>query len=129
MKRRPVSYFITVSVLLLMVLMIMQPPLMACAESPRKPIKLKVGWYPMEHAQEYDEEGNPCGLSYRYLQEISKYTGYEFEYVDGSFDQCMDWLKNGDIDMLFFVRYTAERASQFQYIDIPICSADSELIR
>ena len=128
MKRRPVSYFITVSVLLLMVLMIMQPPLMACAESPRKPIKLKVGWYPMEHAQEYDEEGNPCGLSYRYLQEISKYTGYEFEYVDGSFDQCMDWLKNGDIDMLFFVRYTAERASMFQYIDIPICDADSELI-
>ena len=52
MKRRPVSYFTYVSVLLLMVLMIMQPPLMACAESPKKPIKLKVGWYPIEHAQE-----------------------------------------------------------------------------
>ena len=89
MKRRPVSFFTYVSVLLLMVLMIMQPPLMACAESPKKPIKLKVGWYPMEHAQEYDEEGNPCGLSYRYLQEISKYVKRASELVK----QCQEQLR------------------------------------
>ena len=45
---------------------------------------VRVGWYNSESFQEGDADGNrKSGYSYQYLQSVSNYTGWEYEYVSG----------------------------------------------
>jgi signal transduction histidine kinase/DNA-binding response OmpR family regulator len=47
---------------------------------------LKVAFVQMEGFFEYDGQGNPTGYGVELMNEISKYSGYQFEYVEAS-----DW--------------------------------------
>ena len=44
------------------------------------------------------------------MQRISYLTGWEYEYVYGSFTECMDMLERGEIDLFGNVSYTAKPA-------------------
>lgn len=88
---------------------------------------VRVGWFPLEGSQEYDEHGNPCGYSYDCLQALSRHTGLTFEYVGGSFAECLAMLKHGDLDLMLFVQYTAERGQSLSFCDVPLCKLSSFL--
>lgn len=60
------------------------------------------------------ENGRRSGYGYEYLQKISYYTGWEYEYVYDSFESLLKKLEEGEIDILADVSYNEERA---QYID------------
>lgn len=88
--------------------------------SPSKasPRVVRVGWFESEGVHTVDENGNPAGFDYEYLQALAQYTGWEYELVPGTWTESLEALKNGDIDLLNIVNKTAERE---EYLDF--CSS------
>ncbi|MBQ8982666.1 MAG: GGDEF domain-containing protein [Lachnospiraceae bacterium] len=78
--------------------------------------KVRVGWYQSDHFQEGDaDQDYKSGYSYEYLQDVSNYTGWEYEYVSGSWSELYDALLEGEIDVLAGLSYTEERAELINY--------------
>ena len=81
--------------------------------------KVRVGWYDSSFCY-YDSFGRRCGIDYEYQQKISAYTGWEFEYVEDSWPNLLEKLKNGEIDLLSDVSYKPEREEFLLYSDLPM---------
>lgn len=81
---------------------------------------LKIGYFDYSGFIEKGSDGRFAGYGVEYLQELSKYTGWEYEYVYGNWSQCLERLKNGEIDMLCTAQYTEERAKYYDYCDYSI---------
>lgn len=79
----------------------------------KKPIR--VGWFEVDGYQYQDDNGNRSGYGYDYYQEIAKYTGWTYEYVPGTWQECLGRLNTGEIDILSFVQYSQERDA---YLDL-----------
>ena len=61
-------------------------------------------------------EGNPkSGYGYEYLQELSYLTNWKYEYVYGGFNELLEKLKNGEIDVMGNLSYTPERAQEISF--------------
>ena len=62
---------------------------------------VKVGWPLISGLQEYDKEtGVYSGYNYEYLNKISKYCNFDYEFYIGTMNECEELLKNGEIDIL-----------------------------
>lgn len=78
--------------------------------------KVRVGWYNSDHFQEGEtEQDRKSGYSYEYLQGVSNYTGWEYEYVYGGWSELYDAFLDGKIDLLAGLSYTEERAPFVNY--------------
>lgn len=94
-------------------------PLPVKAEQTEKTIR--VGYFSFPGFQEYDEEGNPYGYNVDYLEEISKYTKWNYEYVPAeSWVAAVKMLRNGEIDLLAPAQRTPEREAEFLFPDYSI---------
>ena len=76
---------------------------------------VRVGYFPYFNFQEGSYGEHKQGAGYEYLQKISYITGWKYEYVYGSFKECLDMLADGEIDLLGSVGYTPERAESIDY--------------
>ncbi|MCR4954501.1 MAG: GGDEF domain-containing protein [Treponema sp.] len=65
----------------------------------------------------FSEADPKAGYSYEYMQTIAGYTGWNYEYVYGEWDDLYTALLNGDIDLLSDVSYTEERKKLINYPD------------
>ena len=87
----------------------------ALPESARNETKtIRVGW----HEEPYfikDQLGRKSGYSYEYQQKLAAYTGWEYEYVEGSWAELTQKLKTGEIDLLANVSYSEERARDYLF--------------
>ncbi|WP_050636251.1 EAL domain-containing protein [Candidatus Stoquefichus sp. SB1] len=81
---------------------------------------IKVGFIDYKGFIEKSKTGVYSGYAVDYLNEISKYTQWEYRYVFDTWENCLEKLKNGDIDILCNAQYTAEREQYFDYSDLPI---------
>jgi signal transduction histidine kinase/ActR/RegA family two-component response regulator len=82
----------------------------ASAASSDSPV-VKIGYYYDSDYYYKDGQGNYCGYDAEYFYEISKYTNWQYQYVDfGSFEDAYAALENGKIDLLPSLFYTEERA-------------------
>ena len=84
---------------------------------------VRVGWYESAFHQT-DEFGRKSGYGYEYQQEVATYTGWSYEYVEGSWSELFDMLVAGDIDLLSDVSYTPERAEKILYSSEEMGSED-----
>ncbi|MBR6185189.1 MAG: transporter substrate-binding domain-containing protein [Clostridia bacterium] len=86
-----------------------------CEES----VTVRVGWH---EAPYYftDQLGRRFGYSYEYQQKIAAYTGWNYEYVEGSWAELMQMLLDGEIDLMANVSYTKERAQSILYASLPM---------
>lgn len=75
---------------------------------------VKVGYVIYDGYQEGAKEEPKSGYGYEYLQQIAYYAGWKYEYINGTFYELTEKLKNGEIDIMGDLSYTKERA---QYID------------
>ncbi|MFQ6844007.1 MAG: ATP-binding protein [Lachnospiraceae bacterium] len=82
-------------------------------EEENKPVR--VGYFPYANFQEGGYGEHKQGAGYEYLQKISYITGWKYEYVYGSFKECLDMLADGEIDILGSVSYTSERAESIDF--------------
>ncbi len=75
---------------------------------------VRVGWFDSAYNRK-DAMGRRSGYSYEYQRKIAAYTGWSYEYVEGSWIELMDMLQNGEIDMLGGVSYTEERTEKMLF--------------
>ncbi|WP_448915193.1 ATP-binding protein [Eubacterium ramulus] len=76
---------------------------------------VRVGYFPYANFQEGGYGEHKQGAGYEYLQKISYITGWKYEYVYASFEECLDMLEDGEIDLLGSVSYTPERAEAIEF--------------
>ena len=108
---------VTALLLCLMIITAIASPVTALAKDTRKTIR--VGW----HEEPYfitDQYGRRSGYSYEYQRKVAAYTGWDYEYVKGSWSDLFQMLKNGDIDMMSNVSYTDERTKDMLYASLPM---------
>ena len=60
---------------------------------------VRVGWYQVDGLQEIGD-GKVSGYDYEYLRAIVQYTGWQYEFVPGSWSECLARLADGKIDLL-----------------------------
>ena len=48
------------------------------------------------------------GYGYEYLQKVASYTGWQYEYVYGTWDELYEKLVNGEIDLMASIAYSKE---------------------
>ena len=93
-------------------------PAFADAAAPKL---VRVGCFDIENFLELNADGSVHGYGADYLNEIAKHTGYQYEYVHGTWTECLQWLKDGTIDLLFPAEYSAQRAEDFGFTQSEIC--------
>ena len=105
------KYFLIITCLVLG--LSMAAPAYLYAKSPVRKI-IRVGWYDSSF-HNINQLGRRAGYSYEYQQRIAAYTGWKYEYVEGSWSDLFEMLAAGEIDLLSDVSYTQERAKTILY--------------
>ena len=80
---------------------------------------VKVGWHEVPYFIT-DENGRRSGYTYEYQSKLAAYTGWDYEYVEGSYSELLQKLMDGEIDMLGNVSYLDERAEKILYSSVPM---------
>ncbi len=96
---------------------ILLPAAAAAAQQENKVVR--VGWFDSSFCY-YDQFGRRCGVDYEYHQKISAYTGWTYEYVEDSWPNLLQKLKDGEIDLLSDVSYKPERDEYMYFSDLPM---------
>ena len=100
--------------LVLSFLMLLATPFAASAAQPEDTV-IRVGIFDYEAFYGTDADGEPYGYGYEYLNALAKYGGFRYEYVYGSWAECLTWLESGEIDMLDSAQKYAEREEKFLF--------------
>ncbi|MBR3019477.1 MAG: diguanylate cyclase [Clostridia bacterium] len=80
---------------------------------------VRVGWYGSPFNM-IDEHGRRSGYAYEYQRKIASYTGWTYDYVEGSWPELFQMLLDGEIDLMSDVSYTAERAERMLFPNLPM---------
>ncbi|MEG0778085.1 MAG: transporter substrate-binding domain-containing protein [Oscillospiraceae bacterium] len=88
------------------------------AEISTNPKVIRFGWYDYAGFYQLDENGYRSGYGYDYLQELARYGGWSYEYVNGTVKELTQMLVDGEIDMMGSTMFTPERAEEMEFSDI-----------
>ena len=80
---------------------------------------VRVGWYESPF-NITDELGRRSGYAYEYQRKIAAYTGWRYEYVEGTWSELIQMLAQGEIDLMSDVSYMAERTEYMLYPNLPM---------
>ncbi|MGN1231807.1 MAG: substrate-binding periplasmic protein, partial [Anaerotignum sp.] len=75
---------------------------------------VRVGFFPCPFNIK-DENGHLSGYAYDYQQDIAAYTGWKYEYVEATWPELLQMLKDGEIDLLSDVSITPEREKEMLF--------------
>ena len=76
---------------------------------------VRVGYIDYAGFIEEDTDGSYSGYGVEYLEEIAKYTNFKYEYIYGTWSECMAMLENHEIDLLCTAKRTEEREEKFDF--------------
>lgn len=82
--------------------------------------KIRVGYMDYEGFISPDGNGGFQGYGAAYLNKISQYTNWEYEYVFGTWSEILEFLKEGKVDLVCAAQYTQERAAVYGYSEYPM---------
>ncbi|MDO5417573.1 MAG: EAL domain-containing protein [Lachnospiraceae bacterium] len=88
-----------------------------------------MGYVSREGFHATDENGNHCGYNVEYLNAIAEYTGWKYEFVEGSWSDCLKKLECGEIDLLGAMEKTDERTKTMRFASLPFVHAASCLFQ
>ncbi len=94
-----------------------------CADNANS-ITVKVGWFFTSENSKTDFSG----YNFEYLQAISQFTGWNYQLVHCSFNECLKELADGSIDLLTYTLKTPEREKIYDYSDSPAGQEDKFLV-
>lgn len=89
---------------------------------------LKVAFPPSPGISEIDENGNYVGLMVDYLNEIAKYTDWEYEYIETDAETMVDDLLEGKYDLAGGIFYTTGLEEYFGYPEYSMGSSRAFLL-
>ena len=102
--------------LLILAVLFFVAPCLNVQAADSQPLKtVRVGYLIYPGYQEGEGDAPKSGYGYEYLQQIAYYAGWEYEYVNGSFNELLEKLKKGEIDIMGDLSYTEERAQDISY--------------
>lgn len=91
---------------------------------------VKIGCYENEIFQEGADGEKPIfGYAYEYYRKLSEYTGWEYEYVYGTFSEVYQKLVNGEIDLLAGLAKADDRMDIIAYPNEPMGNEKYNLIK
>lgn len=102
---------------LFIIFMLILAPCFPCTASAGEDtgVTLKVAYSDNSSYIIQNSNGSFYGYGVDYLNEISRFTNWNYEYVNCSFEQSLEMLENGDIDLVCCVQRTASREKQFLF--------------
>ena len=119
-QNRPIIGIIRILSLLLVPVFMLAAVLPVCARAEDgKSRVVRVGWFESPYYMT-DSFGRRSGYAYEYQQKIAAYTGWKYEYVEGSWPDLFQKLINGEIDLLSDVSLTKERAEKMLFPSLPM---------
>ena len=80
---------------------------------------VRVGWYESSYNTR-DPSGRRSGYAYEYQRKLAAYTGWNYEYVSGSWSDLLEMLETGSIDLMSDVSWTEERADRMLFSSYPM---------
>ena len=101
----------------IVLLIALMPALPAHAEDGGTTVR--IGWHEVPYYIK-DQNGRCSGYTYEYQCKVAAYTGWDYEYVEGSYSELLQKLMDGEIDMLGNVSYLDERAEKILYSSVPM---------
>ena len=78
---------------------------------------LRVAYPELEGMSETDENGTRHGIVVDYLNEIAKYTGWQYEYIDTAAEDMIPEFLDGQYDLMGGTYYQPEFEQYFAYPD------------
>ena len=78
---------------------------------------LKVAFPQVKGLTETDQNGKRHGLVVDYLNEIAKYTGWEYQYIDIPVDELMEEFSEGKFDLMGGTYYIPGLEEEYAYPD------------
>ncbi len=113
MKRGRTTQYIAVIVVLVCIISTICHTGMYADENKKKVIR--VGYIGYNGFIGKNEGGSYEGYGVEFLNEIGKYTGYEYTYELDTWSKCLEKLKNHEIDIVCTAKYTKERDEVYDY--------------
>ena len=89
---------------------------------------VRVAFPEVEGISETDADGVGSGILYDWLAEVSKYTGWTYEFVDGDVQGLMKRTSAGEIDLMGGMYYREQLVESFQYSNFAIGANHALLI-
>ena len=80
---------------------------------------IRVGWHEAPYFIK-DKFGRRSGYSYDYQCKVAAYTGWTYEYVEGTWSELLQMLKEGKIDLMSDVSFMQERTKDMLYASLPM---------
>lgn len=115
-------------IIILTIMMTFAVPIRVSAQE--QPKTIRVGYYENEVFQEGAKDGVvKSGYAYEYYLKLSEYTGWEYEYVYGSFGDVYDMLLAGEVDVVAGLAYKEERKELIGYPDLPMGSETYNFVK
>lgn len=76
---------------------------------------VKIGYIDYQGYIDQNQDGTYVGYGVDYLNEIAKYTGWQYEFVHGTWSDLMGQLEKGEIDFLCHAQMTPQRQGQYLF--------------
>ncbi|MBU0463605.1 MAG: transporter substrate-binding domain-containing protein, partial [Proteobacteria bacterium] len=93
------------------------PQMILCAEK-----SVRVGVYENSPKVFIDEKGRPGGLWVVILDDMAAKENWNLIYVPGNWQQCLDRLESGEIDLMMDIAYSSEREARFDFNQVKVLS-------
>ncbi|MDR3567606.1 MAG: PAS domain S-box protein [Syntrophobacteraceae bacterium] len=88
---------------------------------------IKVGVYENPPKVFSEKSGRPAGIFIDIIEQIAKAEGWKIAYVKGTWQQGLDRLARGRIDLMPDVAYTAQREALYSFNKVPVLSVWSQV--
>lgn len=89
---------------------------------------VRVGVFQLNGFFVKDSYGNFTGYGIEYLQELSMYNGWKYEFVEAPLNECLKMLELGEIDLLIPLQRSAERDLIFDFSNEQFGTGQSVLV-
>ncbi|MDD2970987.1 MAG: transporter substrate-binding domain-containing protein [Lachnospiraceae bacterium] len=76
---------------------------------------VKVGYIDYAGFIEKSQDGTYRGYGVEYLNRVAEYTKWNYQYEKDTWENCLEKLKSGEIDLLCSAQYTDARAAYMDY--------------
>ena len=103
--------------------------LFACSPAIAEPQELRVGVYQNSPKIFIGENGQPQGIFIELLEAMALVEGWELRYVPCAWQDCLDMLVGGKLDLMPDVAHTEARAKIYDFHTTPALLSWSQLYR
>ena len=115
-----IGFHRTVMLFSMAMLFLLSGPLFGVEKSARKTVRIAYQEY--NRQMMVDENNHPVsGYAYDYIQTIGTYAGWDVDYIPcASFYDTIKLLLAGDVDLIYEISFTEERAKEMLFPDEPM---------